>query len=84
LTPETQQRVREVAEWHDQSLNWDYPPDPGPWREDECACFNTAVRALYAVAVRELGAPYELIFAAPDEGPEASGSLACIVRAHGG
>lgn len=66
LAPETQQRVREIAEWHDASLNWQYPPNPGPWREDECARFNTAVSALYAAAVRELGAPYELIFAADE------------------
>jgi hypothetical protein len=66
LAPETRQRVREIAEWHDASLNWQYPPDPGPWREEECMRFNAAVRALHATAVRELGAPYELIFAADE------------------
>jgi len=29
---------------YDTSLNWDYPPDPGPWREAECHDFNEAVR----------------------------------------
>ncbi|MGI5341231.1 hypothetical protein ACQEVS_29435 [Streptomyces sp. CA-181903] len=32
---------------YDTSLNWNYPPDPGPWREAECQDFNEAVsRAL--------------------------------------
>lgn len=64
LTMETQQRARALADWHDHALNWEYPPDPGPWREEECARFNAAVRALYAAAVRELGATFELLFAA--------------------
>ncbi|RKN16535.1 hypothetical protein D7147_22470 [Micromonospora musae] len=33
-----------LAEWYDAALNWDYPPDPGPWRESECRTFNAAVR----------------------------------------
>lgn len=66
LTPETQRRVRDVADWHDDSLNWEYPPDPGPWREEECARFNAAVRELYATIMRELGDPYEVIFAADE------------------
>jgi hypothetical protein len=65
-TPDTQRWVREVAEWHDDSLNWEYPPDPGPWREEECARFNAAVHELYAMVVRELGAPSEVIFAADE------------------
>lgn len=63
LTAETQQQVRTIAAWHDKSLNWEYPPHPGPWREDECARFNTAVSALYALAAQELGASYEVVFA---------------------
>jgi hypothetical protein len=66
LTPETRRRVHACSEWHDQSLNWDYPPDPGPWREEECVRFNAAARALHAAAARELGAPYELVFAEPE------------------
>jgi hypothetical protein len=66
LTPETRQGVRACAEWHDTSLNWDYPPDPGPWREEECARFNAEVKALYAAVVRELAEPYEVVFAAAE------------------
>ena len=36
--------LTQLVEWYDTSLNWDYPPDPGPWREPECEAFNAAVR----------------------------------------
>ena len=46
--------VRLVAD-HDTSLNWDYPPDPGPWREPRCRAFNSAVRAAITRLRAELG-----------------------------
>ena len=61
LSPETVRRVYELAEWHDTALNWDYPPDPGPWRQPECDRFNTAVRALFEAARDELGADFDLV-----------------------
>ncbi len=44
-----------LAEQHDASLNWDYPPDPGPWREARCARFNADARAALARVRSELG-----------------------------
>lgn len=61
LSPETAQRVHELAAWHDSSLNWEYPPDPGPWRQDECDRFNVAVKELHATVVRELGEAFEVV-----------------------
>lgn len=49
-----------LAEWHDMSLNWDYPPDPGPWRQDECDRFNAGAIDLLARIRRELGEEYEV------------------------
>jgi hypothetical protein len=40
---------------YDTSLNWDYPPDPGPWREDECSRFNAAARVALGRLRAELG-----------------------------
>jgi hypothetical protein len=50
-----------LAEWHDTSLNWDYPPDPGPWRQPECDRFNDAVASLLADIRRALGPEFEVI-----------------------
>ncbi len=60
LSEATRRQVRELAEWHDKSLNWDYPPDPGPWRQDECDRFNAAVVELYQTVERELGESFTL------------------------
>jgi hypothetical protein len=54
-------RCRELGEWHSSSLNWDYPPDPGPWRQPECERFNVAVADLLAALRRELGPEFEVI-----------------------
>ncbi|MGA8115345.1 MAG: hypothetical protein WCA46_16905 [Actinocatenispora sp.] len=47
-----------LVEQYDRSLNWDYPPDPGPWREPECARFNQAVRRALRDLRDELGADW--------------------------
>jgi hypothetical protein len=44
-----------LIEWYDASLNWDYPPDPGSWREPECRAFNAAARRALAQLRAELG-----------------------------
>lgn len=61
LSAATLHRCEELGEWHDSSLNWDYPPDPGPWRQAECDRFNDAVRHLLADIRRELGAEFEVV-----------------------
>ncbi|MCR6490340.1 hypothetical protein M8542_46800 [Amycolatopsis sp. OK19-0408] len=50
----------DLAAQYDSSLNWDYPPDPGPWREARCARFNADVRAALASLRAELGPSYEI------------------------
>ena len=62
LTPETIEQIHSMSKWHDKSLNWDYPPDPGPWRQDECDRFNAASKQLIEVVVKELGEDFEIIY----------------------
>lgn len=61
LPDATVQRIEELVGWYDRSLNWDYPPDPGPWRQADCDRFNAAVRDLLATVRQELGADFEII-----------------------
>jgi hypothetical protein len=58
LSAEILRRCWELRQWHDGSLNWDYPPDPGPWRQEECERFNAAVFQLLDDLRRELGPEY--------------------------
>ncbi|HYV37796.1 MAG TPA: hypothetical protein VE988_19075 [Gemmataceae bacterium] len=50
-----------MAEWHDASLNWDYPPNPGPWRQVECDKFNRAAGELLSVIRADLGPDFQVI-----------------------
>jgi hypothetical protein len=52
-----------LTTWHDTALNWDYPPDPSPWRQNECDQFNAAVIDFFKRAEAELINEFELIFA---------------------
>ena len=61
LSAEALKRCRTLDEWHATSLNWDYPPDPGPWRQRECDRFNEAVADLLALLRSELGSKFEVI-----------------------
>ncbi|MFE1754998.1 hypothetical protein ACFW88_31425 [Streptomyces anandii] len=45
---------------YDTSLNWDCPPDPGPWREAECQDFNEAVRQALGRLRAELGPAWRI------------------------
>ncbi len=47
--------------WHDTALNWEYPPDPGPWREAECLAHNRAVQAVFAQLRTTLQAEWDLV-----------------------
>jgi hypothetical protein len=61
LSSATIKLAHELMQWHDQALNWVYPPDPGPWRQDECDRFNQAARELLATCRQELGEDFNLI-----------------------
>lgn len=72
LSDELRKRGEKLSDWFQGSLNWDYPPDPGPWRQEECERFKIAARAFFADLQQEIGAQYDLIYcqAEPDEDPD--------------
>lgn len=37
-----EERPQQLMEWHDSALNWDYPPDPGPWTKEQYDEFDLA------------------------------------------
>ena len=67
-----------LSRWHDTALNWEYPPDPGPWRQDECDRFNLAVRALLEELRRCLQPDFEILDQQPrmEEDPDLDAYLA--------
>ena len=61
LSPDTIAEIERLADWFDTALNWDYPPDPGPWRQEECDRFNRAAQDLLDASRRELGPDFEIV-----------------------
>ncbi|SDB35888.1 hypothetical protein SAMN03159290_02623 [Pseudomonas sp. NFACC13-1] len=51
-----------MTRWHDTDLNWDYPPDPGPWEAAEYTEFDDAAEALIAAIQKELGAGFGVVY----------------------
>jgi hypothetical protein len=62
LSPTTRRRLSELSTWHDGSLNWDYPPDPGPWSPAESEQFERAATEALAVVQSELGPEFEVVY----------------------
>lgn len=61
LSESTIKRANELMQWQDKALNWEYPPDPGPWRQEECDRFHQAARELLSTVRQELGARFEVL-----------------------
>jgi hypothetical protein len=62
LSAATIRQINELIDLFQTSLNWEYPPDPGPWRQEECDRFNAAARQLFEIARLELGDEFELCY----------------------
>jgi hypothetical protein len=60
LSNGTTDLVAKLIAWHGQALNHDYPPDPSPWRQDECDRFNIASKQLLQTIRAELGNEYDI------------------------
>lgn len=50
-----------LAAWYDTSIDWNYPPDPSPWTQDEASSFNDAVKQLLPRLRNELGHQFEIV-----------------------
>lgn len=61
LSQETIKLINSMSNWFDQSFNKDYPPDPSPWRQDECDRFNYETEKLLDLLHQELGSDFEIL-----------------------
>ncbi|SOQ01961.1 hypothetical protein [Pseudomonas syringae] len=62
LSNEVHAMLNELSQWHDTSLNWDYPPDPGPWSADDYVRFDEAAVKLLKSIQQELGEEFEVVY----------------------
>lgn len=62
LSEKTKAKIYELDDMFYDSLNWESPADPGPWRQDMCEKFNFSARELYEQIAQELGDEFEVFY----------------------
>jgi hypothetical protein len=55
------QRLVALIADYDSSVNWDYPPDPGPWDPPRESQFQEHATQVLALLRETLGAEYEVV-----------------------
>ena len=55
ITPATRAELTRLSERYQSSIDWDCPPGPSPWSDDELQLFTQQARAALEALRRELG-----------------------------
>jgi hypothetical protein len=61
LSGNLQRRLDYVVAWYDTAINWDYPPDPSPWSDEEWTRFRGETDALLGALRQALGPDFEIV-----------------------
>lgn len=56
----TRERMAQLVDWYDTSVDWEYPAGPSLWTEEEHERFARAARHLLSVLRVQLGADFEI------------------------
>jgi hypothetical protein len=62
LADETRRKLADMTAWHDLSLNWEYPPDPGPWDTHEYERFEATASTMRDHLQSELGDRFSIVY----------------------
>lgn len=54
------ERINELVDWYDTSVDWEYPAGPSLWDDAEQERFTRAARQLLAVLRAQLGPDFEI------------------------
>jgi hypothetical protein len=57
----TRELLNDLCARYDTSMNWDYPPDPGPWRRSDCDRFAADVQTALRQLRTELGEQWQIV-----------------------
>ncbi|ALV33895.1 hypothetical protein [Streptomyces sp. CdTB01] len=58
ISRETRDELARLSEWYQSSIDWDYPPNPSPWSDEESRRFKQQALGALDVLRRELGAGF--------------------------
>jgi hypothetical protein len=60
LPRETRERINQLVDWYDTSVDWEYPAGPSLWDDGEQERFTRAARQLLDVIRIQLGADFDI------------------------
>lgn len=60
LSKEIVEKLENLTKLHDTALNWEYPPDPGPWSKEQYQSFEGKALKILEELKHELGGKYEI------------------------
>jgi len=56
----TRERISQLVDWYDRSVDWEYPAGPSLWDADEVEHFARAARQLLGVLRVQLGPDFDV------------------------
>ncbi|MFE7837417.1 hypothetical protein ACFU53_15675 [Streptomyces sp. NPDC057474] len=56
ISPNTRVELARLSELYQSSIDWDYPPNPSPWSDEELQRFRQQAHTALEILRRELGA----------------------------
>ncbi|MER8161877.1 hypothetical protein [Streptomyces sp. NPDC094472] len=60
ISPATRTELARLCEWYQTSIDWEYPPDPSPWREERWELFRQQADAALESVRHELGGGWRI------------------------
>jgi hypothetical protein len=69
LPENTWRKVWYVCAWFDTGIDWDYPPNPSPWKREERERFNAEAQKLLTLVREQLGPAFEVVDESGTSGP---------------
>lgn len=61
LSEKLKGELTQLSDEFQSSLDWEYPPDPSPWSEEQWESFNLRANEAYKRIVSELGSDFEVL-----------------------
>ncbi|MFC4518301.1 hypothetical protein [Streptomyces ehimensis] len=55
ISTATRTELARLCEWYQSSIDWEYPPDPSPWPEEQWTSFKQQADVALDALRRELG-----------------------------
>ncbi|MFJ6479308.1 hypothetical protein ACIQK6_04040 [Streptomyces sp. NPDC091682] len=60
ISARTRTELVRLCRWYQSSIDWDYPPAPSPWPQEEWQLFRRRADTAFAALCQELGGDWQV------------------------